>query len=134
MAPIICDITNLDDAHRRVLEDLVGRELKPDERLVIEVTQASATRVTETSVNAAEGQEPAPKYNARLEPWTKFYEGLSEEEIDAIDREINTRADLSRLSPEEQRMLLQAWGKRAGWEEPDAVVFDDLKPCERDRD
>ncbi len=98
MAPIICDITSLDDAHRRALEDVVGRELKPDERLVIEVTQANAARVTETPVNAAQSKESAPKYNARLEPWTKFYEGLSEEEIDAIDRAINSRADLSRPS------------------------------------
>jgi hypothetical protein len=134
MAPIICDITSLDDAHRRALEDLLGRKLKPDERLVIEVTQATAAQVTETTVKVGEGHEPALKYNARLEPWTKFYEGLSDEEIDAIDREINSRADLSRPSPEEQHMLLQASGKRAGWEKPDAAVFDDLKPRERNRD
>lgn len=98
MAPIICDITNLDDAHRRALEDVVGRELKPDERLVIEVTLAGATPTPAAPSNAAEVQEPTHKYNAQLAPFTKFYEGLTDEEIDAIDRAINSRAELGRPS------------------------------------
>ncbi len=32
------------------------------------------------------------------------------------------------LTEEEKKAQLQAWGRRAGWEDPEASVFDDLKP------
>jgi hypothetical protein len=38
------------------------------------------------------------------------------------------KLDFSEPTAEEQKALIQAWGKRAGWEEPDAAVFDDLTP------
>jgi hypothetical protein len=36
--------------------------------------------------------------------------------------------DFGDLTEEEKMADLQAWGKRAGWEDPEASVFDDLKP------
>jgi hypothetical protein len=65
-------------------------------------------------------------------------EGRPVEVVDGADRYILIKAemyerlmgvlDLSEPGPEEKMALLQAWGKRAGWEEPEAAVFDDLKP------
>lgn len=36
--------------------------------------------------------------------------------------------DLAEPTPAERQALLQAWGKRAGWEDSQAAAFDDLKP------
>lgn len=38
------------------------------------------------------------------------------------------RLDLGEPTTDDQKAMLQAWGKRAGWEEPDAAVFDELRP------
>lgn len=58
--------------------------------------------------------------------------------VDGKDRYVLIRAeiyerlksvlDLSEPGPEERKGLMQAWGKRAGWEEPGDAAFDDLKP------
>lgn len=65
-------------------------------------------------------------------------EGKPVEVVDGAERYVLIRAemferlkavlDLSEPGAEERKALLQAWGKRAGWEEPEAAVFDDLKP------
>lgn len=65
-------------------------------------------------------------------------EGTPIEIVDGQDRYVLIRAevyerlksalDLSEHGPEERKALMRAWGKRAGWEEPEAAVFDDLKP------
>lgn len=36
--------------------------------------------------------------------------------------------DFGEPSEDEEKRLLQDWEKRAGWEDPEASVFDDLKP------
>jgi hypothetical protein len=36
--------------------------------------------------------------------------------------------DFSEPTQEEKTAQLQAWGKRAGWEDPEASAFDELKP------
>ena len=74
------DVGNLDASHRRALEEVIGRTLSPDERLLIEVAKRGV---------------PAEKTSApvqSIEDWAKVYEGLSEEEIEAIDKVAKTRA------------------------------------------
>jgi uncharacterized protein YbaP (TraB family) len=82
------DVTSLDAAHRQALEDVIGTQLQANQRLIINVTDASA----ESSTAAA---RPAQS----LEDWTNVYDGLSDEEIDEIDKIVKTRAKLTRDLP-----------------------------------
>ena len=79
------DVTSLDEEHRRALEDLVGTELRRNQRLVISVTEIDLTS-SGTAVRRAQS----------ISDWTRVYEGLSDEQIAEIDREAKTRADLTR--------------------------------------
>jgi hypothetical protein len=79
------DVTNLDDEHRRALEDLIGTELRRNQRLMICVTDVDAT---------ASGTPPLPAQS--IGDWAKVYEGLSNEQVEEIDVEVNKRADLTR--------------------------------------
>ena len=76
----------LDAPHRRALEEVIGRPLLSDERLVIEVAKIDAP-----TAGAAPPQS--------VEDWTRVYEGLSEQEIEAIDKIAKTRANLARDLP-----------------------------------
>ena len=80
------DVDSLDASHRRALEELIGRELATNQRLTISVTDA--TPVSPTS-------KPAQS----LRDWTQVYEGLSDDEVDEIDKIIKTRANLTRPLP-----------------------------------
>jgi hypothetical protein len=82
------DVTNLDLAHRLALEDVIGVPLQAHQRLII--------RVTETQPK----ESPAtPRAAQSLDDWTKLYDGLTDEQIEAIDRDVKTRANLSRNLP-----------------------------------
>jgi hypothetical protein len=81
------DVAALDDPHRRALEEVIGRQLAANQRLVISVTELEARPVAD--------DRPVQS----LDDWTNFYEGLSEEEIEAIDEIIKTRANLTRNLP-----------------------------------
>ena len=82
------DVTSLDAEHRRALEDVIGMQLQRNQRLLISVTEANVT--------PAEG---AHRGGQSIRDWTDVYEGLSDEEVGAIEREVNTRADLTRHLP-----------------------------------
>jgi hypothetical protein len=79
------DVAALDVAHRRALEEVIGCALGSNEQLVINVV--SAPRL--------EDDRPAQT----LEDWTSIYDGLSEEQIEEIDRIAKTRANLTRDLP-----------------------------------
>lgn len=65
-------------------------------------------------------------------------EGQPVEVTDGPDRYVLIKAemyerlmatlDFSELTPDDKKAQLQAMGRAAGWEEPEAAVFDDLKP------
>jgi hypothetical protein len=80
------DVTSLDSEHRRALEEVIGVPLHSDQRLIIRVT----------GVDAEKRDKDAPQ---SLDDWAKVYEGLSDEEIEEIDRVIKTRANLTRYLP-----------------------------------
>jgi hypothetical protein len=84
----IIDVTSLDALHRRALEDVIGVQLQANQRLVIGVTDAVS---------------PAPAKTARrmqtLDDWRAVYAGLTDAEIEEIDRIVNTRSDLTRELP-----------------------------------
>jgi hypothetical protein len=81
------DVAALDDPHRRALEEVIGRHLAANERLIISVTQVEVT--------PAADDRPAQS----LDNWTSIYDGLSEDEIEAIDKIAKTRANLTRDLP-----------------------------------
>jgi hypothetical protein len=82
------DVMTLDATHRRALEDVIGVQLQANQRLII--------GVTEIDVVASEG---TPRRAQTIEDWTKVYEGMSDEQIEEIDRIAKTRADLTRNLP-----------------------------------
>jgi hypothetical protein len=82
------DVVSLDATHRRALEDLIGVQLQANQRLVIGVSE----------IETATSEAPSRR-SQTLEDWTSVYEGLSDEQIEAIDRIAKTRADLTRNLP-----------------------------------
>src|SRR4051812_10184590 len=87
------DVLELDAAHRQAIEDVIGAPLGPDQRLVIRVT-APAHSPSGPPSDPASLASPRPPQS--LSDWAAVYEGLTDDQIDAINRDINTRADLTR--------------------------------------
>jgi hypothetical protein len=52
--------------------------------------------VTEVDVKAPAS---TPRRAQSIRDWTTVYEGLTDEEVEAIDREVKTRANLTRHLP-----------------------------------
>jgi hypothetical protein len=77
------DVAGLAPPHRRALEEVIGRELTSNQRLLISVTEAAVP----------DSAEPPPQ---SLEDWTRVYDGLSDDEIEQIDAIAKTRANLTR--------------------------------------
>jgi hypothetical protein len=76
------DVTALDAAHRRALEDVIGIRLEQNQRLVISVTVPVS-----------------PRSSQSMADWTGVYDGLPEDQVEAIDRDLKTRANLTRSMP-----------------------------------
>lgn len=82
------DVVSLDATHRRALEDVIGVQLQANQRLVIGVSE----------IETATSDAPSRR-SQTLADWTSVYEGLSDEQIESIDRIAKTRADLTRNLP-----------------------------------
>ena len=80
------DVTTLDAAHRRALEDVIGARLQPSQRLIISVAEIGTRAGVARSAQS-------------LDDWKKVYEDLSDEQIALIDRDVKTRANLTRNLP-----------------------------------
>ena len=76
------DVKTLDDAHRQAFEDVLGTQLGQNQRLVISVAPPAL-----------------PRSSQSLADWAGVYDGLTDEQIDTIDRNIKTRANLTRSLP-----------------------------------
>ena len=81
------DVTRLDDEHCRALEDVIASQLHNNQRLLIRVIDTDLASKT-----------PPKCQSQSLSDWTDVYEGLSDEEIEAIDQQIKTRANFTRIS------------------------------------
>jgi hypothetical protein len=81
------DVAALGDSHRRALEEVLGTQLAANQQITILVREAAAPPVA---------QPAAPQ---KLEDWTGVYDGLNDEEIEAIDKIAKTRANLTRSLP-----------------------------------
>jgi hypothetical protein len=89
MSAIIRNVRDIDSSDRRVLEHVVGQPLKENQQLIIQV----ATLDKEA---AARRKQSAAAPGNGLPPWCNVYDGLSDEEVDELERVILQRADLTR--------------------------------------
>lgn len=80
------DVGTLDAPHRQALEEVIGQELAANQRLLIKVTDLEPPALD---------QRPPQS----LADWTSIYDGLSDAEIEEIDKIIKTRANLTRPLP-----------------------------------
>lgn len=80
------DVAALDPVHRQAMEDVLGCQLRANQRLIIQVA----------SIEVGNGTEDKPTVLDLIE---HFYDGLSDAEVEEIDRTIKTRADLTRHLP-----------------------------------
>ena len=81
------EVATLDPPHRRALEEVIGQQLAGNQRLVISV------------IDVATPQAGEPRPTQTLEGWTQVYDGLSDEEIESVDKIAKTRANLTRKLP-----------------------------------
>lgn len=81
------DVSALDVPHRRALEEVIGQELAANQQLIISVI--------DVELPPSDSGRPAQS----LEDWTQVYDGLSDEQVEAIDQVVKTRANLTRNLP-----------------------------------
>ena len=78
----------METADRRALEHVIGRPLTDNQQLVIRVVSEDASSTRARS---------APETPA-LPDWCNVYEGLSDEQVSALEAVVLRRADLTRHS------------------------------------
>ncbi len=90
MESIIRDVSALDDAQRHALEDVIGRQLQENQRLVIQIVFLDLKDVPPA--------QPSSIVAGKLPAWCNVYEGLSDAEIAELEKVVLTRADLTRTT------------------------------------
>ncbi|MEZ6057574.1 MAG: hypothetical protein R3C01_12815 [Planctomycetaceae bacterium] len=89
METVTCNVRDLGSNERTAVEQLVGHALRENEQLIIQVV----------SMDLQGRQQDDPRPVQTLDNWAGIYEGLTDEQIDEIDKVINTRAYLTRNLP-----------------------------------
>lgn len=82
------DVATLDSAHRSAFEDVIGVPLHAGQHLVVRVIEAELPKTPNG------GRPPQT-----LDDLPDIFEGLSDEQIEAVNRGIRTRANLTRNLP-----------------------------------
>ncbi|MBI1346295.1 hypothetical protein GC163_08385 [bacterium] len=82
------DVAGLDASHRQAIEEVVGHKLATHQRLIITVLDTNSP---------TEACRPPQT----LENWTAVYDGLTDDEITAIDKIARHRANPTRSFPDE---------------------------------
>lgn len=90
METIVRNVRDIDAGDRHALEHVVGQTLRDNHRVIIQIDEVDASK----QPRAADSHRPQT-----LVDWTNVYEGLSNEAIDAIDKTIKQRANLTRIPP-----------------------------------
>lgn len=86
METIIRNVRDLKVSERSAAEQIVGHELDENQQLVIVIKHSNGS----VTPKASEGTP------AELPDWCDVYKGLSDQEIDDLEKVILTRANLSR--------------------------------------
>src|SRR5258708_7367508 len=91
MEPIIRNVRDIDSSERRVLEQVVGRQLQENQQVIIQiVTLGKEPAEDEKQGNATPSNQ--------LPPWCNVYDGLSDDQVAEVENVILQRADLTRSS------------------------------------
>ena len=90
MESIVRNVRDIDTGDRHAIEHVVGQTLRDNQKLIIQLAEIEIP-AEEPLVDSRPPQT--------LEDWTSVYEGLSDDEIEAIDKTAKTRADLTRHLP-----------------------------------
>jgi len=88
MEKVIHNVAEIDTADRRAIEHLIGTHLADHQQVIISVVNLDLKNPAESTVPASRA----------VPVWWNIYEGLSDEDIDLLDRAIGQRADLNRFS------------------------------------
>ena len=88
MEAVVRNVRDLDQADRSALERVVGCQLAETQQVIV--------NVVEISPKPAVGESHDRGSEIDVPEWWKIYDGLSDEEIDELDRAIQQRANLTR--------------------------------------
>jgi hypothetical protein len=91
MQPVIRHIRDIDTDERRVLEHVIGRQLKKNQKVIIQV-------VTLGSQSTDEREKQPPVRPGKLPGWCNVFAGLTEKQVADVEEVILQRADLTRSS------------------------------------
>ncbi len=80
MENIVRDVRDIDNTDRRALEHVVGKSLRDNQRLVIQIVSLDLAE--------AEPVVAQPTASGELPEWCNVYEGLSETEIAELEKSI----------------------------------------------
>lgn len=86
MKTITRHVRDIDIHDRRALERLVGKPLRENQQVIINVV----------NLDPASESPPTGTNGATLPDWCNVYAGLSDEEIDRLDKATQQRLDLTR--------------------------------------
>lgn len=89
MERIVRNVRDIGAEHKQSLERLLGEKLRDEQRLLIQVFEAG--EVPNLPVT-----NPRPSQSQSLSDWTAVYEGLSDDDIDAVNKIIKSRANQTR--------------------------------------
>jgi hypothetical protein len=85
---IIRQVRDIDAADRRALEHVIGRQLSENQKVIFQVVSLGGQpEAPATHDGASPGQLPA---------WCNVFDGMSDREIEDVDRVIRERANLTR--------------------------------------
>lgn len=94
MEEVIRNVRDLPTAERRAYERAVGHQLRENQQVILRVV----TR-TDENASASDAIVSDDRPAQTIEDWAKIYQGLSEEEVQEIDKIVNSRANLTRPTP-----------------------------------
>ena len=87
MEKVIRNVADIDNADRRALEHLIGTHLADHQQVIIGIVD----------LDRGSTDKPSAPTSEQVPDWWKIYEGLSDEEVDRLDRAIRQRANLTRV-------------------------------------
>jgi hypothetical protein len=89
METIVRQVRDIDSNERRMLERVIGRELEENQCVVIQV-------VTPVNPSLNDPEKRAESQPGKLPEWCNVYEGLTNEQVEDIERVILDRSDFAR--------------------------------------
>ncbi len=90
MKEVVRNVTEIEPADRRALEHILGQSLHDSQQIALRVSGQESQEVPPV------GNGDQDDIDETLPEWCNVYEGLSDEEIAAIEEVMLTRANLTR--------------------------------------